>query len=175
MTSAQLFYVINLLIYAGVDIIACLGLSQQFGVAGVTNFGFIIFQAAGAYTAAILSLPSQAANGGFQSYIGGWNLPWPIPWIGAMIVGGLIALPFTFLVGRRLRGDFAAVGLLVTAVMANLLVTNYRPALNGVRRAVPGARSAAGRVQPAVRRATSGCTRPSRSSWPPRSTGWCGG
>ena len=131
MTSAQLFYVINLLVYAGVDIIACLGLSQQFGVAGITNFGFIIFQAAGAYTAAILSLPSQGANGGFQSYIGGWNLPWPIPWIGAMIVGGLVALPFTFLVGRRLRGDFAAVGLLVTAVMANLLVTNYRPALNG--------------------------------------------
>ena len=131
MSSAQLFYAINLLIYAGVDIIACLGLSQQFGVAGITNFGFIIFQAAGAYTAAILSLPSQGANGGFQSYIGGWNLPWPIPWIGAMIVGGLVALPFTFLVGRRLRGDFAAVGLLVTAVMANLLVTNYRPALNG--------------------------------------------
>ena len=131
MSSAQLFYVINLLIYAGVDIIACLGLSQQFGVAGITNFGFIIFQAAGAYTAAILSLPSQGANGGFQAYIGGWNLPWPIPWIGAMIVGGLVALPFTFLVGRRLRGDFAAVALLVTAVMANLLVTNYRPALNG--------------------------------------------
>ena len=131
MTSAQLFYVINLLIYAGVDIIACLGLSQQFGVAGVTNFGFIIFQAAGAYTAAILSLPSDSANGGFQSYIAGWNLPWPIPWIGAALAGGLVALPFTFLVGRRLRGDFAAVGLLVTAVMANLLVTNYRPVLNG--------------------------------------------
>jgi branched-chain amino acid transport system permease protein len=131
MTSAQLFYVINLLVYAGVDIIACLGLNQQFGVAGVTNFGFVIFQAAGAYTAAVLSLPSSAANGGFQAYLGGWNLPWPIPWIGAMIVGGLIAVPFTFLVGRRLRGDFAAVGLLVTAVMANLLVTNYRPALNG--------------------------------------------
>ena len=131
MTSAQLFYLLNLLIYAGVDIIACLGLSQQFGVAGVTNFGFIIFQAAGAYTAAILSLPNQSANGGFQSYIGGWNLPFPVPLIGAAIVGGLIALPFTFLVGRRLRGDFAAVGLLVTAVMVNLLVTNYRPFLNG--------------------------------------------
>ena len=77
-----------------------------------------------------MSLPNQSANGAFQSYIGGWNLPWPVPWIGAMIVGGLIALPFTFLVGRRLRGNFAAVGLLVTAI-ANLLVTNYRPLLNG--------------------------------------------
>src|SRR5215472_4816064 len=110
---------------------ACLGLSQQFGVAGVTNFGFIIFQAAGGYTAAILALPPKSANGGFQSYIGGWSLPFPVPWIGAAIVGGLIALPFTFLVGRRLRGDFAAVGLLVTAVLLNLLATNYVPLLNG--------------------------------------------
>jgi branched-chain amino acid transport system permease protein len=130
-SNAQAFYIINLLIYAGVDIIACLGLSQQFGVAGVTNFGFIIFQAVGAYTAAILSLPAPSSNGGFQSYIGGWNLPFPIPLVGAAIAGGLVALPFTFLVGRRLRGDFAAVGLLVTAVMANLLVTNYRQFLNG--------------------------------------------
>jgi branched-chain amino acid transport system permease protein len=125
------FYLINLLIYAGVDGLACLGLSQQFGVAGVTNFGFIIFQAAGGYTAAILAMPPDSANGGFQSYIGGWNLPFPLPWIGAAVVGGLIALPFTFLIGRRLRGDFAAVGLLVTAVLLNLLATNYVPAFNG--------------------------------------------
>jgi ABC-type branched-subunit amino acid transport system ATPase component/ABC-type branched-subunit amino acid transport system permease subunit len=125
------YYVINLLIYAAVDAMACIGLSQQFGVAGVTNFGFIIFQAAGAYAAAILALPPDTANGGFQSYPGGWQLPFPLPWIGAAVVGGLLALPFTFLVGRRLRGDFAAVGLLVTAVLLNLLATNYRPLLNG--------------------------------------------
>ncbi len=125
------FYLINLLVYAAVDAMACLGLSQQFGVAGVTNFGFIIFQAAGGYAAAVLALPHDSANGAFQSYIGGLNLPFPIPWIGAAVVGGLIAVPFTFLVGRRLRGDFAAVGLLVTAVLLNLLVTNYRPLLNG--------------------------------------------
>jgi branched-chain amino acid transport system permease protein len=125
------FYAINLLIYAAVDAMACLGLSQQFGIAGVTNFGFIIFQAAGGYAAAILAMPPQTANGGFQAYIGGWNLPFPIPWIGAAVVGAVIALPFTFLVGRRLRGDFAAVGLLVTAVLLNLVVTNYRPLFNG--------------------------------------------
>src|SRR5438105_10126452 len=125
------FYTINLLIYAAVHAMACLGLSQQVGIAGVTNFGFIIFQAAGGYAAAILAMPAQTANGGFQTYIGGWNLPFPVPWIGAAVVGGMIALPFTFLVGRRLRGDFAAVGLLVTAVLLNLLVTNDRPLLNG--------------------------------------------
>jgi branched-chain amino acid transport system permease protein len=125
------YYLTTLLVYGGVDVIACLALSQQFGVAGVTNFAFIVFQAAGAYAAAVLSLPSQSANGGFQTYVGGLQLPFPLPWIGAAIVGGLLALPFSLLVGKRLRGDFAAVGLLVTAVMANLLVTNYKPLLNG--------------------------------------------
>jgi branched-chain amino acid transport system permease protein len=127
----MVYYITNLLVYAGVDAIACLGLSQQFGVGGVTNFGFIIFQAAGAYTAAVLSLPSSSANGAFQHYVLGWHLPFPLPWIGAAIVGGLLAVPFTLIVGRRLRGDFAAVGLLVTAVMFNLLVNNYVPLFNG--------------------------------------------
>jgi branched-chain amino acid transport system permease protein len=125
------YYITTLLVYAGVDAIACLALSQQFGVAGVTNFGFIIFQAAGAYAAAVLSLPSDSSYGGFQTYIGGLHLSFPLPWIGAALVGGLFAVPFSALVGKRLRGDFAAVGLLVTAVMVNLLVTNYRPFLNG--------------------------------------------
>lgn len=129
--NGTLFYLTTLLVYAGVDILACLGLSMQFGVAGVTNFGFIIFQAAGAYTAGVLSLGSDKSNGAYQTYIGGLHLPFPLPWIGAAIVGGLLALPFTFIVGKRLRGDFAAIGLLVAAVMANLLVTNYRPFLNG--------------------------------------------
>ena len=126
-----MYYLITLLVYAAVDAIACLGLSLQFGVAGVTNFGFIIFQAIGAYVAAVLALPSDSANGGFQIYIGGLHLPFPLPWIGAAVAGGVLALPFTFLVGRRLRGDFAAVGLLVTAVLLNLLAMNYRALFNG--------------------------------------------
>ena len=126
-----MLYVITLLVYGAVDVISCLGLSLQFGIGGVTNFGFIIFQAAGAYTAAILALPPDTAFGGFQTYIGGLHLPFPFPLIGATVAGAVVALPFTFLVGRRLRGDFAAIGLLVTAVLLNLLVMDYRPLLNG--------------------------------------------
>jgi branched-chain amino acid transport system permease protein len=126
-----MYYLITLVVYGAVDVISCLGLSMQFGIGGVTNFGFIIFQAAGAYAAAILSLPPDTANGGFQIYIGGLNLPFPLPLIGAAVAGAALAVPFTFLVGRRLRGDFAAIGLLVTAVLVNLLVMDYRPLLNG--------------------------------------------
>ena len=96
----MVYYITTLLVYAGVDAIACLGLNQQFGISGITNFGFIIFQAAGAYTAAVLSLPSDSANGGFQSYIGGLSLPFPLPWIGAALVGGLISVPFALAFGR---------------------------------------------------------------------------
>ncbi len=126
------FYFAIILVYGAVDAMACLGLNFEFGVAGISNFGFIIFQAMGAYTAAVLSMPNAAhSNGGFQQYVLGWHLPWPLPWIGAAIAGGLLALPFVFLVGKRLRGDFAAVGLLVSAVLLNLLVTNYVPLFNG--------------------------------------------
>src|SRR5262249_61890613 len=111
--------------------------------------GFNIFQAAGGYTAAVLALPPKSATGGFQAYIGGWGLPFPVPWIGAAIVGGLIALPFTFLVGRRLRGDFAAVGLLVTAVLLNLGVTHYPPGPHRGARPSPHPPPPPGHGQPA--------------------------
>ena len=130
--SAYAFYFATILIYAAVDAMACLALNVEFGFAGISNFGFIIFQSAGAYAAAILSMPrATTSNGGFQQYVLGWSLPWPLPWIGAAVVGGLVALPFVFLVGKRLRGDFAAVGLLVSAVLLNVLVKDYVPFLNG--------------------------------------------
>ena len=130
--SAYAFYLATIIVYGAVDAMACLALNVEFGFSGISNFGFIIFQSVGAYVAAVLSMPAAASsNGGFQEYILGWNLPWPLPWIGAAIAGGLLALPFVFLVGKRLRGDFAAVGLLVSAVLLNVLVKNYVPLFNG--------------------------------------------
>jgi len=129
---AILFYVATIIVYGAVDSMACMALNVQFGFAGLSNFGFIIFQAGGAYVAAVLSMGHwQTSNGGFQTYILGWHLAWPLPWIGAAIFGGLLALPFVFLVGKRLRGDFAAVGLLVSAVLLNQLVNNFVPLFNG--------------------------------------------
>jgi branched-chain amino acid transport system permease protein len=125
------YYVTTLLVYAGVDIIACIALNLQFGVSGLVNFGFIIFQAAGAYAAAVVSMPPQTANGGFQQYVGGLQLPFPIPWLIGAAAGGLLAIPVGLVVLRKLRSDYQAIALLVISVIANLVITNARPFLNG--------------------------------------------
>ena len=125
------YYATTILVYAGVAVIACIALNLQFGLSGIVNFGFIIFQAAGAYTAAVLALPPQDANGGFQRYVLGLQLPFPVPWLGAALVGGVLAVPVGLVVLRRLRADYQAIAMLVISVIANTVITNARPFLNG--------------------------------------------
>jgi len=126
------YYVGTLLVYAGVDIIACIALNLEFGVAGIVNFSFIVFQAVGAYTAAVLSMPPASTPGyDFQVYFGGYQLPFPIPWLGGAIAGGLLAVPVGLVVLRKLRSDYQAIALLVLSVIANTVITNARPLLNG--------------------------------------------
>jgi ABC-type branched-subunit amino acid transport system permease subunit len=126
------YYATNLLIYAGVDIIALLALNLQFGVSGIVNFSFIVFQAAGAYAAAVLSMPPDtAADYSFQIYFGGYQLPFPLPWIGGALAGGLLAIPIGLVALRKLRSDYQAIALLVTSIIANEVINNARPFLNG--------------------------------------------
>lgn len=126
------YYAANLLIFAGVDIIACLALNLQFGVSGIVNFSFIIFQAAGAYAAAILSLPpASSPDYSFEIYLGGFQMPFPIPWLGGAVAGGLLAVPIGLVVLRKLRTDYQAIALLVTSIIANTVINNARPLLNG--------------------------------------------
>jgi len=125
------YYTATLLVYAGVDIIACLALNLQFGVSGIVNFSFIVFQAVGAYTAAVLSMPPDTAYGGYQVYVGGFQLPFPIPWLGGALAGGILAIPVGLVVLRKLRSDYQAIALLVLSVIANTVITNAVPLFNG--------------------------------------------
>lgn len=125
------YYAATLLVYAGVDVIACLALNLQFGVSGIVNFSFIVFQSVGAYAAAVLSMPPDTANGGYQVYFGGFGLPFPIPWLGGALAGGLLAVPVGLVVLRKLRTDYQAISLLVLSVIANSVITYARPFLNG--------------------------------------------
>src|SRR5256885_9560536 len=126
------YYAANLLVYAGVDIIACLALNLQFGVSGIVNFSFIVFQAAGAYAAAVLSMPPHTASGyDFQLYVGGFQLPFPLPWIGGSLAGGLLAVPGGLVVLRELRSGYQAIAPLLAPIISKPAVTDPRPFLNG--------------------------------------------
>ena len=107
------YYAANLLVYAGVDIIACLALNLQFGVSGIVNFSFIVFQAVGAYTAAVLSMPPDTANGyASRSTSAASSFRSRSPGSAARSRAALLAIPVGLVVlqeaAERLPGDRAA-------------------------------------------------------------------
>ena len=131
MSVATQYYIATILVYICVNVIAGWGLDLQFGMTGVLNFAFILFQAAGAYTAAILSLGPASASGGFQRYPFGLNLPFPLPILGAMLVGGALSAVIGLIILRRLRSDYQAMVMLVISVVATTVVESVIGLFNG--------------------------------------------
>jgi branched-chain amino acid transport system permease protein len=129
-STATQFYLSTLLIYIGVDFIACWALNLQFGVAGILSFCFIIFQAAGAYTAAVLTLGPAGPNS-FQQYFGGAHLPFPLPELAAALVGAALALLVGLVTLRRLRRDYQGIVMLVVSLIATLVASNATGLVNG--------------------------------------------
>ncbi len=118
-----------------VDLIACFGLNLQLGLAGVQNFAFIIFQATGAYAYALCTLgspnPAFGQGAGFQTYFWGVSLPFPLPFVAAIIVGAVLAGICGALILPRLRGDYEAMAFLVISLIASGIATNQIGLLNG--------------------------------------------
>lgn len=131
MSTGVEFYAATLLVYWGIDTMAAWSLNLQYGFVGVLNLGFILFQAAGAYTAAVVSLGPATSLGGFQHYIGGFGMPFPLPIVLAGVVGGLLSVPVGFVVLRRLRRDYQAISLLIVAVIAWTVIGNDQAIFNG--------------------------------------------
>ncbi|MGH9066815.1 MAG: branched-chain amino acid ABC transporter permease [Acidimicrobiales bacterium] len=118
----------TMIVYVAAAMMACWGLNLQFGETGVLNFAYIIFVAAGAYTAALFTLgPAH----GFQHYFFGARLPFPVPWLIAALVGGALSLVVGLVGLRRLRGDYQAMVMLVVSLMATYLVSASPSFLNG--------------------------------------------
>ncbi|HVB51379.1 MAG TPA: branched-chain amino acid ABC transporter permease [Acidimicrobiales bacterium] len=131
MSAATQLYLATLGTYICVNVIASWALDLQFGVTGVLNFCFIIFQSAGAYTAAVLSLGPASTSSGFQQYIVGLHLPFPVPILGAMVVGGVLAGVVGLISLRRLRSDYQAMVMLVVSVIATTVVSAQVGLFNG--------------------------------------------
>jgi ABC-type branched-subunit amino acid transport system ATPase component/ABC-type branched-subunit amino acid transport system permease subunit len=130
MSIALQSYLVTLLVYLGVNAIACWALNLQFGLGGVMNFAFILFQSIGAYITAVLTL-HKAVPSTLETYILGWHLPWPLPLLGAALAGGALA----FLIGsfalRPSRRDFQATVMLVVSIIASTLVVTQQGWFNG--------------------------------------------
>jgi len=130
MSMAWAFYISTVLVYLGVNMMACWGLNLQYGYTGILNFAYIIFLSAGAYTAAILTL-GPSTDGSFQQYIFGLNLPFPIPIIAGGVVGALLSALVGTIALRRLRTDYQAMVFLVISLIATTVVTNDVGLFNG--------------------------------------------
>jgi branched-chain amino acid transport system permease protein len=132
MGGALQYYVSGLLVLLFVNLIAVWGLDLQYGIAGIYNFAYVMFQAAGAYAAAVLALRPAGYYQAGEHYIGGLDLPFPLPVIGATLAGGLLAVPVGFIGLRRLRGDYQAMSMLVLSLIATGWVRADVGLFNGV-------------------------------------------
>ena len=129
--SAWTFYISTLVVYFGVDLLSGISLNLQYGFAGVINFGYIVFQAAGAYTAAVVTLGPSGGSGSFQSYVFGANLPFPLPLVLAAAAGAAVAAVVGLFALRRIRRDYQAAVLLIVSLIAIQAVGADVPLFNG--------------------------------------------
>jgi branched-chain amino acid transport system permease protein len=127
----MVYYLSGLAILLGINVIAIWGLDLHFGLAGINSFAYIVFQAVGGYAAALCALKPATAYGSFETYIGGFNLPFPVPLIAAALAGAVLAVPIGLIAMRRLRADYQAMAMLVLSLIATGLANAQTKLVNG--------------------------------------------
>jgi len=125
------YYLVVMLVYLGTDLLAVWGLNLEFGVSGVANLAYIVVVAAGAYTFAVCTLGPSSGNGGFQTYIGGFTLPFPLALLAGALAGAVVGTLIGVTGLKRLRQDYQAVAMLVVSLMVATVVSADTGFLNG--------------------------------------------
>ena len=125
------FYLSTLAVYFFIDVLLAWALNLQFGWAGIPNFALIMFQAAGAYAASVVSLGPDTGINSFERYVFGASWPFPLPLLAAAAAGGLLALVVGAFSLRRIRRDYQAAILLIVSLVAIGLVSNVTGLVNG--------------------------------------------
>lgn len=122
-------YVFTLIFFFFVYFILSMGLNIQFGESGILNFAYIGFVALGSYLTGVFSMPSAKGTG--QTYILGWNIPFPVN----LILAGLCCSAMAYLVAlitlRRLRTDYLAMVLISASLVFYDICNNDVPLFNG--------------------------------------------
>ena len=111
-------YIVFFLILSLIFGIAVLGLNLQWGFTGLFNAGVAGFTAIGAYAMAILTGPARDA------VFGGFELPFVVGLIGAMIASGIGAVMIG-LATLKLRHEYLAVATFGIAVTIQLVCLNW--------------------------------------------------
>lgn len=126
------YYLATTIVYFGVYALGALGLNLQIGLSGIANFGFIIFESAGAYVAAITSTgPASQGHALSETYFWGTNLPFPLPLLLGAAAGGLLALVVGPATMRKMRRDYQAATMLAISIIATQVVSNDLGIFNG--------------------------------------------
>ncbi len=126
-------YFVALAVTAGIYAVFCLGLNIQWGYTGLFNIGIAGFFCIGAYTSALITLPTP--EGMYARYVHqlfGLELPFIFGLLGAAVSCGLIA----FLIGiptLRLGEDYLAISTLGIAETFRLIFNNEKWLANGAR------------------------------------------
>ncbi|ALA17444.1 MULTISPECIES: branched-chain amino acid ABC transporter permease [Chelatococcus] len=114
-------YLAAIAIIALIYMLLSLGLTLQYGLTGLINFGHVGFFAIGAYTSALLSLQ---------------GLPLALTIPAAAVTAGLAAWPIG-LISLRLRDDYFAIVTLGFSETVRLVITSEKWLTNGVQ-GIPG-------------------------------------
>ena len=125
------YYLSTLAVYFFIDLLLAYALNLQFGWGGIPNFALIMFQAAGAYAASVVSLGPDTGINAFQRYALGAAWPFPLPLVAATVTGGVLAVVVGSFSLRRIRRDYQAAILLIVSLIATGLVTNVVGFVNG--------------------------------------------
>lgn len=133
-------YLIAVFIIVLIYLLLSLGLTIQYGLTGLINFGLVGFFAIGAYVSALLAMK-------------GW--PLPASFLAASAIAGISAWPIGW-IALRLRDDYFAIVTLGFSETIRLIIVNESWLTSGVRgiAGVPGLFQGAGASAPLVTAAT---------------------
>lgn len=124
------YYVSTLAIYFVFYAVGAWTMNLQFGMGGIINFGAIIFEAIGAYAAALTTIGHSGLAVG-EVYLFGTQLPFPLPLLAGGLAGGLLGALLGPAMMRKMRKDYQAAGTLVIAIIATQVVSQDQGLFNG--------------------------------------------
>ena len=133
--SNRLFneYILSIVTFVGIYIILALSLNMTNGFTGLFSLGHPAFMAIGGYTTALLTFPVKR-KAMFLPDLFPWLAQLELPFLVAMILGGVLAALTALLIGLpvlRLRGHYLAVATMGFLIIVQVLITNWDSVTRG--------------------------------------------